>query len=45
MEAVGTLTPGYLVNLVLDEEIDHRDNRGKESKLSRERLAVRCEMS
>lgn len=30
---VDTLTPGSLVDLVLDEEVGHRHNGGKESKL------------
>jgi len=35
---VGTPTSGFLVNLVLDEEIDHRDDGSKEPKLDYEGL-------
>ena len=40
MRVVGTPTSGSLVDLVFDEEIDHRDDRGKESKVSCERLVA-----
>jgi hypothetical protein len=33
VKAVSILTPGSLVDLVLDEEIHHRDDGCKESKL------------
>lgn len=39
---VGTLTPGSLVDLVLDEEIHHRGDGGKESELGHERVTVNC---
>ena len=39
------LTPGYLVDLVLDKEIDHGDDGGKESKPGCERSAVNLELS
>jgi len=43
MRTVGILTPRSLVDLVLDEEIDHRNNRDKESGMGRQRLAADCE--
>ena len=35
-----TLTPGSHVDLVLDEEIYHGNNGGKESELGHEKLTV-----
>ena len=37
---VGILTPRSLVDLVLDEEMDHSDDRGQEFKLGHEKLTV-----
>lgn len=42
---VGTLTSWSLVNLVLDEEIDHRDHGNKESELGHENLTINPEPS
>jgi len=42
--ALGTLTPGSLVDLMLDEEIHHRDDGGEESELDHEQLTVNCEL-
>jgi len=41
--AVGTPTSRSPVNLVLDEEVDHGNNGGKESKLDYEGLTMNLE--
>ena len=43
MPRSGTLTPRSLVDLVLDEEIYHGNDGGKESELGHEKLMVNCE--
>jgi len=45
MRAVGTPTAGSLVNLVLNEEVDHGDDGGKESKRDCEGLTIYLEPS
>lgn len=45
MKVAGTVTSGSLVDLVLDEEIDHGEDRGKESKLGDKKLMVSCKSS
>lgn len=43
MREAGIHTSGSLVNLVLDEKVDHGDNGGKESKIDYEGLTMNLE--
>ena len=45
MRALDKPTPGYLVNLVLDEEVYHGNDGGKEPKRIYEGLTINLELS